>query len=360
MKNLSRNDVVSLLCQDAPDLSGKDVYVYGIGNTASLFQEGLKREFFYEQIKGYCTSYPKDWGKTVFGKPCVPPETLTSKDNVFVLICTPTPVYIEEISQNLDSLTIPYCLMEEAILKNHAEEVVAVYDLLEDKKSKDIYANLLYCRLNGIYPDFDIYSGNPYFCWNEFTARTPGGVFVDCGAYTGDTIEKYIWYRDGVVEKIYSFEPDPHNFNAMTCRVERLKKEWNLSDEEVQLISSGVSNCSEDACVQVYSENRGLGSKIVAGKNKSTGYNVKIVALDDVIKGPVDFIKADIESFEYKMLLGAESLIRTCKPCLALCIYHNSTDFYSVPLLVHRMFPDAKFAVRHHSMDLSETVLYIW
>ena len=103
--------------------------------------------------------------------------------------------------------------------------------------------------------------------------------------------------------------------------------------------------------------NNGLGSKIVQGV-ASEGESIKIVALDDVLDEDIDFLKADIESYEYKMLLGAEKTIRRCRPNIAVCIYHNSTDFYSVPLLVHKMMPDAKLAVRHHSNTLADTVLY--
>ncbi|MBQ6342965.1 MAG: FkbM family methyltransferase [Anaerolineaceae bacterium] len=74
----------------------------------------------------------------------------------------------------------------------------------------------------------------------------------------------------------------------------------------------------------------------------------------------VTYIKADIESFEYKMLKGAEKTIKNNKPRLAICIYHNAVDMYSILLLIHRINPDYRFSVRHHSFTLSETVLYAY
>ena len=59
--------------------------------------------------------------------------------------------------------------------------------------------------------------------------------------------------------------------------------------------------------------------------------------------------------------LGLENnLIKKYKPKLAVCIYHNAVDFYSIPLLIHSFVPEYKFAVRHHSYELDETVLYVW
>lgn len=359
MKNLARNELRQILENNIPNLKNKDLYIYGGGNTAQLFQEGLGREFFFDQIKGYCNSNSEKWGTEIFGKTCINPSTLREKENVLVLICTPQPQFITEIRELLDSQKIKNCLLEEAILKNHSEEVLQVYDLLYDQKSKDIYANMIFCRLNGIYPEADLYTSPQYFCWNQFTNKNTGNVFVDCGAYVGDSLENYIWYKDGVVNKIIAFEPDPNNYSAMQYRVDRLKKEWNLSDEKINLLPYGVSDKSTEGVVQEYSANNGLGSKIVQGQNQD-GKVIKIVALDDVINEKIDFLKADIESYEYKMLLGSEKTIKNYNPCVAVCIYHNSTDFYSIPLLLNRMMPTANFAVRHHSNTLADTVLYAW
>lgn len=257
------------------------------------------------------------------------------------------------------NLKITCVLLEEAILKNHAKEVLQVYDLLKDKKSKITYANLVYCRLNAVVPDYDLYIADQYFCWNDFTSKDTGSVFVDIGAFVGDSVEQYLWYKDGVVNKIFSFEPDIENFKAMKNRISRLSSEWNLDPKKITMYDCGVGDKSYSANVFRNEGNNGLGSSIQECTGNTVG-SVKIVSLDDIIVDKVDFIKADIEGFEYKMLLGAEKTLKKYKPCLAVCIYHNSTDFYSVPLLVHRMMPDAKFAIRHHSNNLSETVLYTW
>lgn len=297
-------------------------------------------------------------GGGAFGKPVLSPDSLCGKENVCVLICTPQPKFIIEIKSFLDELKLENYLLEEAVLKNHKKEVLQVYDMLCDKKSKDIYANMLYCRLEGLYPEHDLFTENQYFCWTDFTSKDTGSSFVDCGAYVGDSMERYIWYKDGVVKKIICLEPDKRNFSAIQKRAARLKEEWNLSDAEIQLFPYGVSDVSTEGVVESYSDNNGLGSKIT--QEVTEGDAIKIVALDDMINEKVDFIKADIESYEYKMLLGAGKTIEKYKPCVAVCIYHNAVDFFSVPLLCRRVMPTANFAVRHHSATLAETVLYAW
>ena len=107
-----------------------------------------------------------------------------------------------------------------------------------------------------------------------------------------------------------------------------------------------------------YSNNAGLGSKIIESDAGIEG-NCRMVSLDGILD-EYNFLKADIESFEYRMLLGAEKGIKKCRPLLAICIYHNAVDFYSIPLLIKEILPEYKIAIRHHLDDTSETVVYAW
>ena len=359
MKKITYQEVKYLLCNNVPDFEGKEIYIMGCGNTAQLYQEGLQREGLSEKIVAYCQNDSSYCGMIVFGRECVNPESLRGRNDIIVLVCTPQPNVIKEMNAQLDSLGVEHYLLEEAVLKNHSDEVLEVYDMLYDEKSKDIYANMLWCRLCGKYPEHDLITANQYFCWSDFANCDIGTKFVDCGAYVGDSMERYIWYKDGMVGRITCFEPDPNNFRTMQYRAERLKKEWNLAEKSITLLPYGVSDISSEGVVQEYSVNNGLGSKIMQ-ENSLKGTSIKIVALDDIIDDRIDFLKADIESYEYRMLLGAEKTIKKYNPCLAVSIYHNAVDYYSVPLLVHRMMPKAKIAVRHHSNTLAETVLYAW
>jgi hypothetical protein len=121
---------------------------------------------------------------------------------------------------------------------------------------------------------------------------------------------------------------------------------------------------SEQVLFASPSDNKGntvrLGANFLTDKT-ATAEKIPLYALDDYFeKQKVNFIKADIESYELDMLQGAESIIKRDKPLLAICIYHNASDMYTIPLFVKMLCPDYRIKIRQHSYRFDETVLYAY
>lgn len=362
-KNDDRNraELEQLLSSHVPDIRDKDIYIWGTGNTAELYREGLERlaEEGLE-IRGYCDNNPDKWGKTFHHKQIISPEELKNKEKGCALICSPQKNVVSAVGRQLDDSGIEWYHIDEMIFKTHKEEILACYDLFCDEESKRTYREVVACRMAGEYPSVEFLNEKQYFAVPAFMGKNPKEVFIDCGAFVGDSLERFIWERDGGFLKIMAFEPDPGNFEAMEYRVSRLKKEWNLKDEKIALYPYGIGEKSITGKLERNDVNNGLGSKVSEAANAGDGDECRIVALDEFVKDPVTFLKADIESYEYKMLLGARELIRKYKPLVAVCIYHNGVDMYSVPLLLKEIMPEYKMAVRHHSIEMDDTVLYAW
>lgn len=359
--DFTRNMFENILKENVPDISNKDIWIWGTGNTAQLYQEGfirLRDEGFC--ISGYCDNDHSKWDKEFYGKPVISPEHLRQLKNVCVLICSPQARVIREVGRQLEEYHMEWYPVDEVILKRHNEEVLNCYDLLHDEESKNIYANLVACRIKGeSVPPSELCSGRQYFAMEQFMKYSPKEVFVDCGAYVGDTVEQYIWSRQGVFRKIIAFEPDGKNFEAMRRRTARLTDEWNIDEDAIILCPYGVGDREDGKVFQSYMANQGMGSKFVDSDDVE-GERCRIVFLDEYITEQYSFLKADIESYEYKMLLGAQKGIQKNRPLLAVCIYHNAVDLYSIPLLVKKIVPQYHVAIRHHSRLLDETVMYAW
>lgn len=251
---------------------------------------------------------------------------------------------------------------DEYVFTRHADEILRVFDWLEDDLSKDTYVDILFARMHLQEQRQELVRRNQYFGVPEFTVRNENEVYVDCGAYVGDTIEQYLMEKEGVFGEIYAFEPDRRNFAAMEARVERIEREWAIAPNRIHLERMGVGARSENLSISNSSEDTAsLSARFTNGDGLETDDMVPVVALDEYFGDRrVGFLKADIESFEYPMLLGAGKLIRRDVPKIAICIYHNPSDMYRIAWELKRLVPEYRLAIRQHYGVITDTVLYAW
>lgn len=353
---MEKLDLIKLL--DNSTEEGGAVCIWGTGNTALL---NTSTFLFLEsqhniKILGYCTNNKAQWGTVFNGKTVFSPDELV-QNHALVLVCSGQENVVKEIKNQVFKMGLTAMLPAEFLYKRHSKEILEVYDNLEDEKSKNIYLNIIKSKLAGKLSN-KIFEPNQYFCLPPFKHRNGKNVFVDIGSFVGDSVEKFIWENDGIFDKIFAFEPDSQNYKALETRCKRLAVEWN-KENSIIIYPYGVGEKSETAFVLRDSAENGLGSKI-ANENAGSSECVKIIALDDIIKDRISLIKADIEGYELKMLKGAKNLIKNFKPNLAICIYHSDIDMFQIPLYVKSLVPEYKLAIRHHSYDFSETVLYAW
>ena len=101
-------------------------------------------------------------------------------------------------------------------------------------------------------------------------------------------------------------------------------------------------------------------AKIVNSANSADNLQtIEGISLDEFLQNErVTFIKMDIEGAEYDALKGAEHIIRTQKPRLAISIYHDKNHIVDIPALLLSFREDYRFYIRHYSLLGNETVLY--
>ena len=216
--------------------------------------------------------------------------------------------------------------------------------MLTDVESKQIFDKIIEKRIKNIEDYSDICIDNQYFV-REFFDMGEEEIFVDCGAFDGDTISRFLRLTDGKFKGIHAFEPSPENFS-------RLYKAYS-KHHNIRLYNKGVYNLNSVLHFKQFQENM-AGSRI----NEKGSVSVEVVKIDDVIQEQVTFIKMDVEGSELKALEGAKDTIATNKPKLAICLYHKLEDLWQIPLYVNGIDPNYKMYIRHHNYNIWETVLY--
>lgn len=174
-------------------------------------------------------------------------------------------------------------------------------------------------------------------------------VFVDIGAYTGDTIQEFVEVTSNKYRKILAFEPDTQNY---------LKAQTIIKDNRIELYKKGIGSKKATLFFQNDTGKLDAGAHVVADETESSS-RIDVVSLDDFIGEDVTYIKMDIEGMEMEALKGAEHIIREQKPKLAICIYHKTEDIIEIPAFILKLNPNYKLYLRHYwKCNSSDTVLF--
>jgi FkbM family methyltransferase len=189
------------------------------------------------------------------------------------------------------------------------------------------------------------------------------GFFLDCGCYDLTNTFDFIEWSKGYYSGIIAFEPDSRNYKI--CE-DILSKDILSKNklEKVTLLNKGL--WKEDATVLFEKDNDA--SHIIDSPTKTrVGFSdgIDVTSIDNVCQGlpsdvKVGFIKMDIEGAELPALQGASDTIISCKPKLAISIYHKKEDFLEIPLFIQSLRKDYQFALRHYTNNWCDTVLYGW
>ena len=240
--------------------------------------------------------------------------------------------------------------------KNKArEETICSY--LADDKSRLVFSKAIKYRQTLCKRDKPPYSILDQYFVDGIITLSDEEVFLDCGAYAGDTISKFLNACHGRYKKIVAFEPDIREASKIT----------NMHIDNCDVVNAGVWNSSTSLSL-VLVNNNDDGSARIEEPNVADSrdhrrdaeiVSVNVLAIDETeLCNDCTFIKMDVEGSELKALAGAEKTIRKNRPKLAICIYHSDDEMLRIPEWIHSLGLGYRIYVRHHLGNTRETVLY--
>jgi FkbM family methyltransferase len=169
-------------------------------------------------------------------------------------------------------------------------------------------------------------------------------VYIDGGAFDGDTIRLFSARVGGRYTRIYAFEPDPKTFATL--------KQNFAAEPRVELINAGLYDRKQTLR---FRDDASRGAIFAA----DGGSEIEVTTIDDVVgEERVTFIKMNIEGAEIDALKGAARTIRRWRPKLAISAYHRPSDLWCIPRLVRWLREDYGLYLRQHDGGVIETVLY--
>ena len=311
---------------------------------------------------------PAMWARTVRGVPVLAPADAVARypDAAFVAaVFTHTPLrrqlsalgasrvvsYAPLFHKHADAFLPYFAVDDPAAIARDAAEVERAGDIWGDQESAELYAAILdwFVTLNSDAVPRPLPAAETYF--PEVLQLRPDEVFVDCGAFDGDTVLSYLAACGGQYGTIVALEPDPQTFAKLSARLASIARAVpkNAAAGARQgrlpfVAGAGLASHAATAGAQGMAANGSL-------------VDVEVLALDRLAPRPT-YVKMDIEGFELEALAGAHTLLAGEETAFAVTLYHRMSDLWTIPLYIHDRAPGLKLFLRHYAEDWAETICY--
>lgn len=231
----------------------------------------------------------------------------------------------------------------------NADKIDRVYTMLADDMSRKVYSDVINFKISGKIEYLNSCTTEKSEVYSKLIKLSDNEVYVDLGAYNGDTALEFIEATDAKYKSIYAFEPNPRNFRKMKKNIGEI---IDLDEcNNIHLINAGA-----------YSKTTAVGFTKGEGRmtmiSDKADNTVECYAVDDVVDEQATLIKLDVEGAEKDVILGAKKQI-SGKARLICSLYHRNEDMFDLPLLINSINPDLKLYIRHQLyIPAWETNLY--
>lgn len=351
---------------EASDGNRRPVVLFGCGALGRRTLDGLRRAG--KTPIALTDNNPANWGSEIGGVAVLPPaEAVKAYGGEAVFVVTiyngsaaraqlrsmgsRWVVHFAALYQAFPEALMPHggVAAPSAILSDR-DAVRAASEVWADEASRDEYLRQLAWRLAPGLQELPPPGpeAERYFPPGLFELRADD-VFVDCGAFDGDSLRDLLARRGNALGGFVGLEPDPQNFARLSACVAALPPELR---EKIAVHPLAVA--SEGGSIK-FCATASPGSSVAADGE----IEVECVALDTLAAElHPTFIKMDVEGNELDALMGARRILERDRPILAICLYHKPEDLWQIPLFIKSAVPDYRLFLGRYAEDCWELVCY--
>ena len=351
-------------------LGDAPLVLYGAGNLGRTVLARL-RQVGVEPV-AFADDTPAKQGQTIDGLRVMTPQEAVAEVGIHavfaVTILNPLLSFLEA-ERRLRQLTkarvipflsiawsyperfLPYYQFElpQHVLPKAADIRSALHVFADNESRRQFVAHIRF-RLWLDYKALPASSKGDYFPPDVLAPLPSDVTFVDCGAYDGDTVRRFLGQQGGAFGRIYAFEPD---------------------EENCQRLREYVAAMGDEVARRVHVCQAGVGARRERLRFNSTGnmsaafdgtgdVEVDVLPLQEVVEddGSPLYIKFDVEGAEREALVGADPLIRRARPIIAISVYHRPDDLWELPLYLHALDLGYKLFLRTQGEDGMDVICY--
>jgi FkbM family methyltransferase len=272
-----------------------------------------------------------------------------TKQKLIALNCERVVSFVSLFWKYSDTFLPDYYLDLPHKIYENADSIRKTFNLLADDESRITYLLQIKWRIIANFDGLPERSLQTQYFPEDIFSLSADEVFIDCGAFDGDTVKKFRQHSNYFFKQIIAFEPDPHNFQNLSTYVQNLSVDIK---EKITLYQNAVGK--EESKLKF--AGTGTASSLLSEKGD---IEVDSVYLDKVLCNfTPTYIKMDVEGAEFDALSGARKIIERTSPILGICVYHRQDDIWRIPLLIQSFSKNYKLFFRSYDEEGWELVCY--
>ena len=230
-----------------------------------------------------------------------------------------------------------------------AKQIIECFSLFNDEISKKEFLAQIKWRLEGDFTGLTPPGKYTQYFYDDLFQLNKNEVFVDCGAFDGDTMRNFLRKQEDEFFQYIALEPDPINFEKLQKFVSELPQSIN---KKIKVEQYAVSDKKK---VLNFESNGSLQSVI----SDSGNIQVNCISIDEYfVDSPVTYIKMDTEGSEPEIIDGASNVIKKNFPILAISVYHHYNHLWKLPLAVNAIGEGYSFFLRPHCFASWDLICY--
>ena len=386
----TKSSFVDIFFGDYKDLLPKSkLIIFGAGSFSKELYLTLKEHNINVDL--ICDSNNNKIGTYIFDKKVVPVnEALKYKNAVFIVGSVK---YADQILQFLQENNIKnivqfdspkrlilamyvmigtYVVAKETKIFNVKEEflkkendILKAYEILEDNDSKELFIDKMALLLSNInfhlfenfiqkhslpYKEFGAFglegtTEDYYYFNNDIIKLGNDEIYVDIGAYDGDTVLEFVKSTNNLYNKIFAFEPDK------LCYERLIKNTKNIKN----LYCYNMGVWDKTTTLSFQPSNEGIHDQAAIIQENGT-VTIDVVSIDEFLKEKTTFLKMDPGGNVIpKILIGAKNHIKKYNPKISAGVYHSIYSLFEIPLILKSIEPKYKIYLRHFTYHLCDT-----
>ncbi len=230
--------------------------------------------------------------------------------------------------------------------ESHMDELEELYLALADDRSRETLVGFLkgirgndveyFHRING--------DSREKLLDPKILQYTSEEVFVDVGAFTGDTIQKFLELTGKKYQRVTGIEPDEENYKVLKANI----RAWNLKNINAENVAVG----EEDGVTYFMTD-----MSESCHRDEAGGREIRMRCLDSMEEiRDTTFLKISTNGCELQVLQGARNLILRNRPKIST--YASGVLLWEIPKYLHSLIPEYKIYCRHYGTGMQAMSCY--